>query len=60
MDLLAALALMLVIEGLAIAIFAGSLPALVAALEELGANQRRWAGIAMVALGGAAYLVVRG
>jgi uncharacterized protein YjeT (DUF2065 family) len=59
MDLLAAVALMLVIEGLAIAIFAGSLPELVAALEGLGEARRRVIGGVMVALGVVAYLVVR-
>ncbi|MEM7499947.1 MAG: DUF2065 family protein [Pseudomonadota bacterium] len=59
MDLLAAIALMLVVEGLAIAIFAGSLPELVAALQGLGETGRRLAGGAMVAVGVIAYLLVR-
>ena len=60
MDLLAALALMLVIEGLAAMIFASSLPELLAALERLGARQMRTAGILMAAAGAMLYLLVRG
>ncbi|MEM6943031.1 MAG: DUF2065 family protein [Pseudomonadota bacterium] len=59
MDLLAAIALMLVLEGLAVAIFAGSLPELVAALEGLGEQRRRLVGGAMVAAGVIAYILVR-
>ncbi|MEM6355270.1 MAG: DUF2065 family protein [Pseudomonadota bacterium] len=59
MDLLAAIALMLVIEGLAIAIFAGSLPELVSALEGLGEARRKLVGGAMVAAGVITYLLIR-
>jgi uncharacterized protein YjeT (DUF2065 family) len=60
MDLLAALALVLVIEGLAVAIFAGSLPELLAAMRETTETQRRMIGMAMIGIGAAAYLVIRG
>ncbi|MEM6488913.1 MAG: DUF2065 family protein [Pseudomonadota bacterium] len=60
MDLLAALALVAVIEGLVIAVFADSLPELLARVETMGADQRRWLGVALAAAGGAAYLLVRG
>ena len=60
MDLLAALALVLVIEGLAAMIFAASLPELLAALEGMGARQMRLVGIVMAASGAVLYLLVRG
>ena len=60
MDLLAAIALVLLIEGLALAIFARSLPALLAELERLDPRSLRLAGIASIALGTALYLLVRG
>lgn len=60
MDLLAALALVLVIEGLAAMIFASSLPELLAALEWIGARQMRIIGIVMAASGAVLYLLVRG
>lgn len=60
MDLLAALALVLVIEGLAAMIFAASLPELLAALEQVGARQMRLVGIVMAASGAVLYLLIRG
>jgi uncharacterized protein YjeT (DUF2065 family) len=60
MDLLAALALVLVIEGLAAMIFASSLPELLAALDGMGARQMRIIGIIMAVSGSALYLLVRG
>ena len=60
MDLLAALALVLVIEGLAAMIFASSLPELLAALDGIGGRQMRVIGIVMAMSGGALYLLVRG
>ncbi|MBK0400829.1 DUF2065 domain-containing protein [Limibaculum sp. M0105] len=60
MDMLAALALVLVIEGLAIAIFSGSLPELLAAMRETTASQRRTLGIVMAVCGAVAYLAIRG
>ena len=60
MDLLAAVALMLVIEGMAIAIFAGSLPELIASIEGLGEAGRRWLGLALTVLGAVVYILVRG
>ncbi len=58
-DLLAALALVLVFEGLAAMIFAASMPELLAALREVGERQMRMIGIAMAASGAVLYLVVR-
>ncbi|MEM7508574.1 MAG: DUF2065 family protein [Pseudomonadota bacterium] len=60
MDLLAALGLVLVIEGLALAIFASSLPELMASMNELRSGGIRRVGLAMAALGALAYLAVRG
>lgn len=59
-DLIAALALVLVLEGLALVILARSLPELLAALEEMDAGAMRWIGVVMLASGSAVYLVVRG
>jgi len=60
MDLIAALALVMVIEGLAAMIFASSLPELLAALRGLGAQQMRIVGFVMTVSGGALYLLIRG
>ena len=60
MDVIAALALVMVIEGLAAMIFASSLPELLAALRGIGAQQMRVIGIVMTLSGGALYLLVRG
>ncbi len=60
MDLLAALALVLVIEGLAIVIFARSIPELMSALAELDANKTRNMGLFCVVLGALGYLFIRG
>lgn len=59
MDLIAALALVLVIEGLALAIFAGTLPQMLAEIDRLGPSSIRWIGIASIALGAVVYLYVR-
>ena len=60
MDLLAALSLVLVIEGLAAVIFASSLHELLAALQGVGARQMRLTGIVMAASGAVLYLLIRG
>ena len=60
MDLLAALALVLVFEGLAAMIFASSLPELLAALRQIGDRQMRLVGIVMTVSGALLYLTVRG
>jgi uncharacterized protein YjeT (DUF2065 family) len=60
MDLLAAIALVLILEGLALAIFARSVPALLAELDRLHPRALRRAGVASVALGAVLYLLVRG
>ncbi|MEM1382206.1 MAG: DUF2065 family protein [Pseudomonadota bacterium] len=60
MDLIAALALVLVLEGLALAILATSLPALMADLQNIGPSLSRQIGFVMVALGSVLYVLVRG
>lgn len=60
LDLLAALALVLVLEGLALVVMARSIPELLAALDAMEPGAMRWAGFAMLALGAMLYLAVRG
>lgn len=60
MDLVAAVALMLVLEGLALAIFARSVPALLAEIERLDPRALRLAGVASILIGAALYMMVRG
>ena len=60
MDLLAAIALVLILEGLALAIFARSVPALLAELERLDPRSLRRAGLASIVAGAVLYLLVRG
>lgn len=60
MDLLAALALMLVLEGLALAIMARSLPELLAQMREMEPEAVRRTGIAICLAGVVCYLMVRG
>jgi len=60
MDLIAALGLVMVIEGLALAIFSTSVPALLATLDDIGPAQLRGIGIITVVLGAVVYLLVRG
>jgi len=59
MDILAALALMLVLEGLSLALFARSLPQMLGELDKLGPETLRRVGIAAMALGIGIYLAVR-
>ena len=59
MDLLAAIALVLIFEGMAALVFASSLPELLAALKGIGAKQMRVIGFVMVLSGAALYLLVR-
>jgi uncharacterized protein YjeT (DUF2065 family) len=59
MDLLAALALVLILEGLALAIFARSMPQLLAEIERLGPGSLRRAGLVCIGLGTALYIMVR-
>jgi len=59
MDLLAAIALVLIFEGMAAMTFASSLPELLAAIEGIGARQMRLIGIVMALCGSALYLLVR-
>ena len=60
MDLLAALALVLIIEGVAMAIFARSLPELMAAMAEFGPGELQRIGLICIGLGVIGYLSVRG
>jgi uncharacterized protein YjeT (DUF2065 family) len=59
MDLLAAIALVLILEGLALAIFARSVPALMAELQRLAPGALRRAGVVSIAAGAVLYLLVR-
>ena len=59
MDLLAALGLVLVIEGLALAIFARSVPQVLAEIDQIGPAVLRKLGIVSILAGGAVYLLVR-
>jgi len=58
-DLLAALALVLIFEGTAAIVFAASMPELLAALRGIGPRQMRAVGIVMALCGAALYLLVR-
>jgi uncharacterized protein YjeT (DUF2065 family) len=60
MDLLAAIALVLVLEGLALAVFARSMPALLAELQRHEPGVLRRAGLLSIAAGAVLYLLVRG
>ena len=60
MDLLAALALVVLLEGLALVVFARSVPELMAAMSEIDPARTRGVGLVCVVLGAAAYLYVRG
>ena len=59
MDLIAALALVLVIEGMALVVFASSVPALLATMAELDPMALRWAGLISVIIGAVVYLLIR-
>ena len=60
MDLLAALALVLVLEGLAVAVFARSIPEIMAEMQRLDAGRLRLSGLIAVVVGAIGYLVIRG
>lgn len=60
MDLLAALALVMVLEGLAVAIMARSIPELLAEIQHLGGGRLRRLGIAVAAVGAILYVLIRG
>lgn len=60
MDLLAALALVMVIEGLALVILAKSLPALLAELAALSPKFVRLLGAGLLLVGMTFYIVLRG
>lgn len=59
MDLLAAFALVMVIEGLALLIFARVMPQLLAELEMLGPQKLRVYGAVSLALGALLYMIIR-
>ena len=59
MDLVAALGLVLALEGLALAVFARSIPQLLAEIERLDPGSLRLAGLVCIGLGAAIYLLVR-
>lgn len=60
MDLLAALALVMVIEGLVLAILARSVPGMLAELDQIGPDALRKIGVVLVAGGILAYALIRG
>ena len=60
MDLLAAIALVMVLEGLVLAIMARSLPELLSELGRIGPDALRRLGIVLVVLGAGFYLLIRG
>ena len=60
MDLLAALALVLVLEGLAIAAFARSIPELLAEMQNIDGQKLRQIGIVTAVIGAVGYLLIRG
>ena len=60
MALLAALALVLVLEGLGLAVFARSIPQIMAELDRVDGAMLRRIGVVAAGLGAAFYLVVRG
>lgn len=59
MDLAAALALVLVFEGLALAIFAKALPQVLAELDGLGSDRLRLAGFIGIGIGTGSYILIR-
>lgn len=59
MDILAAIALVMVIEGLALAMFSKSMPALIAEIQAIGQERLRRVGLASIAVGGLLYLAIR-
>lgn len=59
MDLIAALALVMIIEGLALAVFARSIPQVLAEIDQINPNVLRKLGVIGVLAGAALYLWVR-
>lgn len=59
-DLLAALALMMVFEGIVFAVFMGRLPEMLEQLREADPDRLRWVGLAVALAGAALYMMVRG
>jgi len=59
MDILAALALVLVIEGCALAILARSLPEMMALVGAIPPESLKLGGVVLAVVGGALYLLVR-
>ena len=60
MDLLAALALVMVLEGLAVAVLARSIPELLAEIQHLGGGRLRRFGIVIAVIGAVLYVLIRG
>ncbi len=59
-DLLAAIALVLVIEGMAVALISHRITSLLDELRLIDPERVRWGGLALAVLGTLAYLAVRG
>ncbi len=60
LDLAAAAALVLVIEGLAVSLFSSRIEGLLERLQGLDPEQVRWGGLAMAVCGALVYFLVRG
>lgn len=59
MDLVAALALVLVLEGMALAVFARSIPQLLAEMDQISPESLRRMGILAVIAGAVLYVWIR-
>ena len=58
-DLAASLALVLVVEGLAFAIFSGRLTDLLEQVREIEPERMRWIGLVMAVIGTGLYALIR-
>ncbi|MEO0622759.1 MAG: DUF2065 family protein [Pseudomonadota bacterium] len=59
-DLLAALALVAVVEGLVLALMSRRIHDLLAQMAEIDPERVRWGGLALAGIGTLAYLLLRG
>lgn len=59
-DLLAAVALVLVIEGIAAALLAPKLPEVLDQMRALDPERARWLGLVLAVLGTGLYVLIRG
>jgi len=59
-DVLGALALMFVFEGLGLVLASGRIAEILEQLREIPPERLRWAGLVMAAVGTGAYVLIRG